>query len=115
MTPSSDPPVEPSYTRASVELYLRATADQRQWIESEIDEARARTERARSQLERIRGCATGPDTLVPARAEVALTPDAGTGDTDTASSSLIDRLRLTMPSERDRWERSEVPTAVDHE
>lgn len=124
-TPSSDPTVEPSYTRASVEAYLRAIVDQRQQLESQIDEARARTERARVQLERIRGRNSGPDTLVtapgsasdpaPAPAEVVISPAADTGDPDTGSSSLIDQLRLTVPPETDRWERSEVPTAVDHE
>src|SRR5580704_5759916 len=141
MTPSSDPTVEPSYTRASVEAYLRAVVDHRQQLESEIDEARARTERARVQLERIRGWESGPDTLVtapvpvpapapaptphpppapapaPAPAEIVIAPDAGGSDTGTAiaSSSLIDQLRLTVPAERDGWERSEVPSVVDHE
>ena len=125
MTPSRDPQVEPSCTRASVEAYLRATADQREEIESEIDEARGRAERARRELERLRGSASATVTPIPspvtadALTDPATDSGAGAGGreaaTDTGSASLIDQLRLTIPPEGDRWEHAEVPRAVVNE
>jgi hypothetical protein len=111
--PSSDPKLEPSYTRASVQAYLRAGADQREQIESEIDEARTRAELARREQERLGASATATVTAIPTHAAADAATDtethygAGTGagtrpaatGTDVGSNALIVQLRLTMPSE----------------
>jgi hypothetical protein len=103
MTRADNDKVGQAYTRASVEAYLRAVAEERKRIESAIAEATARSEWARSEEDRlIVGGSPGPDTTDQA----VDGPEYG---------SLIDHLRFTPNTGESTWAQPEVPTVAAHD
>ena len=109
MTTAKGPNGADAYTRESVEAYLRAVEAERAKIEAAIAVARARTERATAERERLERLAGDP---TPAGADGAQVTDGGrpepgaTGAMDTEPrgipAALVDALddeTLWLPSE----------------
>ena len=109
MTRAKGPNGADAYTRESVEAYLRAVEAERAKIEAAIAVARARTERATAERERLERLAGGP---TPSGADGAQATNGGspepgaTGAMDTEPrgipAALVDSLddeALWLPSE----------------
>jgi hypothetical protein len=97
MTRPSDDRAEQAYTRASVEAYLRAAADERARIESAIAAAQARSDWVRREEERL-------DARAAATTEAVVDTGAQTG-----------RLSVPAATDANGWDHSEVPTAIAHD
>jgi hypothetical protein len=106
MNQSSDPRAGQAYTRASVEAYLRAAANERRRLESAIAEARARTAEARRMEEHLH--ASIDTEVVPAvdeyhqrRPVVVESP-----------GSLTRRLPFGLNGQAGEWHEQDLPAAA---
>jgi hypothetical protein len=109
MTTAKGPNGADAYTRESVEAYLRAVEAERAKIEAAIAVARARTERATAERERLEGLGGGPTRSAADGAQAtdggSAGPEAvGAMDTEPRGipAALVDSLdddTLWLPSE----------------
>jgi hypothetical protein len=97
MTQSSDPKAAQAYTRASVEAYLRAAADECARIESAITEAHERTAWAQAEEQRLK--ALGRESSIADRQGVAtVAAERGTAASGTQRDSGIGLGTPAVPS-----------------
>jgi hypothetical protein len=111
MNQSSEPQAGQAYTRASVETYLRAAAEERRRMQSAIAEAQARTAQARTAQAHRMGQhlqATHNTEAVP----VVDGYDQRRPAVVENSDSLTQRLPFGLNGEAGEWRQQDLPAAA---